>query len=150
MKSIILLLIPVIFSVNLYSQENQLRTGFYSVVEKDSCLESNNYIKVYDSGKEMCIDKIPIITDDNFESVNITADTTNNGINYTVGIKLDSSGAEIIKEVTGKMIGQKTAFIIDNKIVAAPTIRDRIDSGHIAIFCDEKTISEVKKALGLK
>lgn len=147
MKSILFLLFLTIFSVNLISQENQLKTGFYRITENDSCLNSNDYLKISDSGEEYCININPIVTDENFQSVNITADTTNDGINYIVGIKLDSSGAELIKKATGKMVGQKAAFIINDKIVAAPIIRDPIESGNIAVFCDEETISEVKKAL---
>ncbi len=150
MKSILFLLFLTVFSINLISQEIQLKTGFYRITENDSCSNSNDYLKISDSGEEYCIDINPIVTDDNFQSVNITADTTNSEINYTVGIKLDSSGAVLFRVATGKMVGQKAAFIINNKIVAAPMIRDPIESGNIAVFCDEETIKAVKNALQKK
>ncbi len=147
MKSILFLLFLMIISVKLFSQENQLKTGFYRIAEIDSCSNSGDYLKINDSEKEYCIYKNPIVTDVNFGSVKIKKDTVENQISYVIGIKLDSSGAELVKEATTKMVGQKVAFIFDDKVIAAPTVRDPITTGHIAIFCDEETISEVKKAL---
>lgn len=150
MKYHVLLIILITFSVNLHSQELQLKTGFYRVVEQDSCESGNGYKMINSPGIDYCININPIITDANFESVNVNADTTEDGINYSVGIMLDSTGTRIIKEVTGKMIGQKAAFIINNEIIAVPTVRDRIDSGNIAVFCNEETIVKVKKALHIE
>jgi len=132
------------------SQELQLKTGFYKVADKDSCINSMGYIIISDAGTDYCISQIPLITDANFESVNITKDTTESGITYAVSIKLDSSGTQIIKDATGRMVGQKAAFIINNEIVAAPTVRDPITTGRIAVFCDNETIDKVKKALKIK
>jgi len=147
MRTITLILFLIFASVNIISQEIQLKTGFYKVADKDSCVKAEGYILINDSGIDYCINQIPVITDANFESVMITKDTTEGGISYAVSIKLDSSGSRIIKEVTGKMVGQKAAFIINGKIVAAPTVRDPITTGRIAVFCDEETIDNVRKAL---
>jgi len=147
MRYTILLLILMILPVNLHSQETLLKTGFYRVVEHDSCKGTDGYTMINNSGTEYCISNNPIITDANFKSVNIKADTTESGITYSVGIKLDTTGTRIIKEVTGKMIGQKAAFLINNEIIAAPTVRDQISTGHIAVFCDQETIEKVKAAL---
>ncbi len=150
MKSLLFLLLLVLVSLNLNAQENYLKTGFYRVAEEDSCLNSDNYIMLSDSEAGYCIYKIPIVTENNFESVKINADTAAYGINYTVWIKLDSSGADSVKEATEKMVGQKAAFIINNKVIAAPVVRDPIVSGSIAVFCDEKTVDEVRKVLRIK
>lgn len=150
MRIIILLLLLIFASVSLISREVQLKTGFYKIVDKDSCTNKKGYIVINDSGTDYCISQTPMITDANFESVNITKDTTENGVTYAVSIKLDSAGTQIIKDATGKMVGQKTAFIINNKIVAAPTVRDPITSGRIAVFCDDETIDKVKEALKVK
>ena len=147
MKFYLLIFILITLSVDLYSQEIKLKTGFYRVVEQDSCKGTDGYTIINNSGTEYCISNNPIITEANFKSVDIKADTTESGITYSVGIKLDSAGTLIIKKVTGKMIGQKAAFIINNEIIAAPTVRDQISSGHIAVFCDEETIEKVKAAL---
>lgn len=147
MKYYVSLFILVTISINLHSQETPLKTGFYRVVEQDSCKVTDGYTMINNSGTEYCISNNPIITDANFKSVNIKTDTTESGITYSVGIKLDSTGTRIIKEVTGKMIGQKAAFIINNEIIAAPTVRDQISSGYIAVFCDQETIMKVKAAL---
>ena len=149
MKNISFLFVLILFAVNLFPQESSLKTGFYRVVENDSCSNSNNYLKIAEAGKEYCVYKKPLITDANFKAVNITADTIS-GSNYILGIQLDSTGAYIIKEATAKMVGQKAAFIVDGKIVAAPTVRDPITSGQIAVFCDGETLKQIKEALHLK
>ncbi len=150
MKSLLFLLLVVFMSVNINAQENHLKTGFYRVGEEDSCLNSDNYIMLSDSEARYCIYKTPIVTEINFVSVKISADTAAYGINYTVWIKLDSAGAESVKAATEKMVGQKAAFIIDNRVIAAPVVRDPIVSGSIAVFCDEETINEVRRGLGIK
>ena len=147
MRTITLLLFLIFASVNLISQEAQLKTGFYKVVDKDSCIKVEDYTIIKDFGTEYCLNQTPLITDANFESVDITKDTIENRITYVVSIKLDSSGAQIIKEATTKMVGQRAAFIINNKIVALPTVRDPIVSGRIAVFCGEETIENVRRAL---
>jgi preprotein translocase subunit SecD len=150
MKSFLFILSLLIFTVNLLSQENQLKTGFYRTAINDSCSVSDNYLRISDSEKNYCIYKNPIITDANFESVKIQKDTSEQGPSYIVSIKLDSTGTEKIKEITTKIVGEKIAFIIDNKVITAPTLRDPITSGHIAIFCDEGTLNEVKRALNIE
>ena len=150
MKSLLFLLSLVFITVNINAQENNLRTGFYRVAEEDSCLSSDNYITLSDSEAGYCIYKIPIVTENNFVSVKINADTAAYGINYTVLFKLDEAGADSVKAATEKMVGQKAAFIINDKVIAAPVVRDPIVSGSIAVFCDEETINEVKKGLGIK
>lgn len=150
MRIIILLVFLIFASGNLISQEVQLKTGFYKVVDKDSCDNSKGYIIINDSGTDYCISQIPMITDANFESANITTDTTERGVTYVVSIKLDSSGTQVIKDATSKMVGQKAAFVINNEIVAAPTVRDPITTGRVAVFCDKETIEKVRKALKIK
>ncbi len=147
MRTITLILFLIFPSVNIISQEIQLKTGFYKVADKDSCVKAEGYILINDAGTDYCINQIPVITDANFESVKIIKDTTESGISYAVSIKLDSSGTRIIKEVTEKMVGQRAAFIINGKIVASPILRDPITTGRIAVFCDEETIDNVRKAL---
>ena len=147
MRTITLLLFLIFASVSLISQEARLKTGFYKVVDKDSCIKAEGYTIIEDSGTEYCINQTPLITDANFQSVDITKDTIENEITYVVSIKLDSSGAQIIKNETTKMVGQRAAFIINNKIVAVPTVRDPIISGRIAVFCDEETIDDLRRAL---
>ena len=149
MKNILFLFFIVLFATYLFPQESLVKTGFYRVVENDSCTNSDNYLKIADAGKEYCIYRNPLITEMNFKAVNITTDTVS-GSNYIVGIQLDSIGAYIIKEATAKMVGQKAVFIVDGNIVAAPTVRDPITSGRIAVFCNEETLGQIKKALRIK
>lgn len=147
MKSIFFLLFLIFFSEKFFSQENQLTTGFYSVVESDTCINSNDLVKINYSGEEFCINKIPVITSTDFDSVKVIMDTTNYGINYTIEIKLRSSAVKGFMVATSKLVGKRLALVINDKIIASPILRDPIESGQIAIFCDEETFNEVKKSL---
>jgi preprotein translocase subunit SecD len=134
----------------LSAQENDLKTGFYSVVENDSCGTSGNYLKIMDDAEEYCIDKVPLITSSNFTSVRIDSDTTKEGIFRTVRIKLDSALAKEFKETTMRLVGKRLAFIINNKIITAPVLRDPIESGEIAVFCDDETINVIRREFDIK
>ncbi|MEO1941707.1 MAG: protein translocase subunit SecD [Campylobacterales bacterium] len=43
---------------------------------------------------------------------------------------LNSEGAEIFGDVTGKNVGKKLAIVVDNKVYSAPVIQERIGGGH--------------------
>lgn len=147
----VLFLVFILFnSAQIYSQDTILITGFYTVVENDSCLNSSNFINITDGETKYCINKIPVVTNDNFVSVKIVSDSSREGIYNTVRIKLDSITAKGFKETTSKLVGKKLALIINNKIITAPVLRDPIESGEIAIFCDEETINIIKKEFGIK
>lgn len=151
MKAIILLMMVLsVVPVYLYAQENQLQTGFYSVVENDSCTGTSDYLKLKSEDEEFCINKNPIVTGNDFDSVKIVKDTADHGVEVTLHIKLKSSAIENFKDATGKLVGKRLAIVVNNNIIAAPVLSDPIESGEIAVFCDEKTMNEVKEAFHLE
>ncbi len=150
MKSIILLLIVSVVPFYLYAQEYQLRTGIYSVLENDSCTGIPDYLKLKSEDEEFCINKNPIVTENDFDSVKIAKDTADHGVQVTLHIKLKGSAIEEFKYATSKLIGKRLAIIVNDKVIAAPVLRDPIESGEIAVFCDEKTMNDVKEAFHLK
>lgn len=137
-------------AIQLSAQDNQLKTGFYAVVENDSCGISNDYLKIRNNSEEYCIAKIPLITSVNFTSIRIESDTTHEGIYNTVRIKLDSAVALEFKKTTMRLVGKRLAFVMNNKIITAPVLRDPIESGEIAVFCDDETINIIKTEFGIK
>lgn len=146
----IIILFLLIFQANLSAQDYQLKTGFYTVVENDSCGSSTDFIKIMDGEDEYCLIKIPVVTEDNFTSVRVVSDTSKEGIFNTVRIKLDSTTAKGFKEVTSRLVGKKLAFIVNNKLITAPILRDPIESGEIAVFCDDQTIEVIKSEFGIE
>jgi preprotein translocase subunit SecD len=139
-----------VLPVFLYAQEYQLQTGFYSVAENDSCTGGSDYLKLKSEDGEFCINKNPIVTENDFDSVKVVKDMADHGVEITLHIKLKSSAIEDFKNATGKLVGKRLAIVVNDKVIAAPVLRDPIESGEIAVFCDEKTMNEVKEAFHLQ
>ncbi len=119
---------------NIFSQENVLQTGIYRIVETDSCTNENEYIKLSDSEQDYCLQRSPLITSNDFDSVKIITDTTEGWNNYTIIIKMTSSAGVLFGKETTKLVGKKVAFVVNDKIIMAPVIRDPILSGTIEVF----------------
>lgn len=56
--------------------------------------------------------------------------TTDDKGQTAVGFKLDSKGAEIFGDFTGRNINKRLAIVLDSKIVSAPSINTRIGGGN--------------------
>lgn len=56
--------------------------------------------------------------------------TTDDRGQTAVGFKLDSKGAEIFGDFTGRNINKRLAIVLDGKIVSAPSINTRIGGGN--------------------
>jgi len=61
-----------------------------------------------------------------------------------VAIQFDDEGAELFEEITGRNIGKPLAIFIDNKMLSAPTVQDRI-SGGMAQITGRFTIQESRE-----
>lgn len=57
------------------------------------------------------------------------AQPTNENGKMAVSFKLDSKGAEIFGDFTGRNKGKRLAIVLDSKIVSAPNINERIGGG---------------------
>lgn len=51
----------------------------------------------------------------------------------TIGIRFDSEGARLFEEITGRMIGRPLAIILDEEILSAPVVQERIVGGQAQI-----------------
>ncbi len=150
MKAVFIFCFVLTSFSNLFSPDDNLKTGLFIVDENESCIDTSNFIKINYSDETLCIDNKPILTDANFDSIKVNIDTTSYGIDYTLAIKLDSTSAKTFAEVTKSLVGKKIAIIVEGKVVSVPVLRDPITSGRIAVFSDKETILEIEKKLNKK
>jgi len=81
-----------------------------------------------DNPKRMWLLKTPPVLDGSMitnATVGFTQKTNQPAIFFT----LNSQGAQIFGDVTGKNVGKKLAIVVDNKVYSAPTIQERIGGG---------------------
>ena len=150
MKAIFIFCFVLLSFSNLFPQDNKLKTGLFTVNENESCTDTANFSKINYSYETICVDRKPILTDANFDSIKVNIDTTSYGIDYTLSIKLDSSTAKTFEHITEKLVGKKIAIIVNGKVVSIPVLRDPITTGRIAVFSDKETIVEIEKELNKK
>ncbi len=133
MKKFLLLLTIIPFAVNTFSQANKVQTGLYYVIPKDSCSGQNSeHVMIYQSDT-LCLAENPVITVKDIDTC-FTASMEMDGKEvYALNIKLNKSATLKFKKVTANNIGKRFAFVIDNKIVMAPVVRDAIPNGRMTI-----------------
>jgi len=124
-------------------QENQARElitktanlEISEVIEKkldNSELDRFGYKKVVGDNPEynLIVSEAPIITGAMIKNATVGFDKNNKiAINY----ELNSDGADIFADYTGSHIGKRTAIILDNKLLSAPSIASRIGGGAVQI-----------------
>ncbi len=86
-----------------------------------------------EGGGYAVVQKAPVITGKHLTNAKATL-TTELGIpKHAVSFTLNSEGARKFAKATGDNIGRRLAIVLDNKIISAPEIKDRIsDSGVIS------------------
>ena len=50
-----------------------------------------------------------------------------------VSIEFNSEGARLFEEATGRMVGKQLAIVLDNVVISAPVVQDRISGGRAQI-----------------
>ena len=81
-----------------------------------------------DNPKRMWLLKTPPVLDGSMitdATVGFTQKTNQPAIFFT----LNSEGARIFGDITGKNVGKKLAIVVDNKVYSVPTIQERIGGG---------------------
>jgi preprotein translocase subunit SecD len=151
MKSIFLLLILTLTAINISPQAKNLETGLYLVNPSDSCSGISNKNSVIYLSDTLCLNPKPVITTNDFESCMIDSSAYGGNEIYSLDIKLKKTAAIKFKEITARNVGKKIAFIIDNKVVMAPVVRDRIPSGLLTVGGDkEENIKKLYEKLKLE
>ena len=94
----------------------------------------------------LLVKKIPILDGSSITSASPSRDQNNQ---YVVSFTLDSAGARIFGDFSGKNIGKRLAIVLDGKVYSAPVLRSRItDSGQISGDFDKYSAADL--ALTLK
>lgn len=65
-----------------------------------------------------------------------------------VGLQFNEEGAKKFEEITGKNIGQPVAILLDNQIISAPAVNEKISGGR-AVITGQFTIEEVRQIVTL-
>jgi len=119
---------------SIYNQilkDSVLVTGWYYITETD-----NGFKRQLDKTNEIYfIDPNPIIVKEFFDKIEIfTTDFKGEYPDY-IGLKMQISEkyVNLWAEATGKSIGNRLGFIIDNKLVNAPQVNARIERGMTAL-----------------
>jgi len=122
----------------------QFKTGVYYVTDSAS-------------GTKMCTDSVhcfylnptPIVTIKNYIKIKSVREPYMG--TYDISIALDKEGTVAFDSATKKAINKLLAFVINNKVVSAPMVRDEIKSGKFNIsgsfYKKEETDKLVKQLL---
>jgi hypothetical protein len=102
-----------------------LYTGWYYVVDTP-----NNYKRQLDKTDETYyLDPKPIITAKNITTFEIYEGNYNNKKYFGLVMRLDKEGTENWSYATQKAVTKKLAFILDNRLLQAPTVNSQITGG---------------------
>ncbi|MBN2893761.1 MAG: hypothetical protein JXL97_17965 [Bacteroidales bacterium] len=112
--------------------------GIYEVVD-----DGFEY-QFYNDTVKIMIDTVPIVSFSDFENVQKKRDEYMPG--YVLNITLSQEAGKKFEEFTGLQINEKAAFILNDKLFAAPVITSRISGVKIQVTgADEEFIDEVIK-----
>ena len=73
------------------------------------------------------VDKVVPLTGDTLTNADARQNPTDNAIE--VGFQFDSQGAKDLEELTGKNVGHRMAIVLDDNVVMAPNIQEKIGGG---------------------
>lgn len=108
----------------------------------DIILEDTN-----DSNIKYLVKEIPILNGSQVVDAQVAFDQSNQAI---INFTLNSSGARIFGDFTGKSVGKRLAVVLDGKVYSAPNIRERIGGGSGQISGGFTTIEAGNVAIALR
>ncbi|MCF6201167.1 MAG: protein translocase subunit SecD [Hydrogenimonas sp.] len=83
-------------------------------------------LKGAQDGRKYLVKEIPILDGSMLTDARVGFDQNNQPV---INFSLNSQGAKIFGEFTGKNVGKRLAVVLDNKVYSAPVIRERIGGG---------------------
>lgn len=86
--------------------------------------------KVDQKGNYLPTGKI-VIEGKNVKNATVEPDSKNGGM--VVALKLDEDGAKKFEEGTGRLIGKRIAIFMDDQLISAPTVQNKITGGEAII-----------------
>ncbi len=93
------------------------------------------------------VKEIPILNGSQVVDAQVAFDQSNQPI---INFTLNSSGARIFGDFTGKNVGKRLAVVLDGKVYSAPNIRERIGGGSGQISGGFTTIEAGNVAIALR
>lgn len=96
--------------------------------------------EVLGTGDPVSLDPEPLLRLAHFDTARVAP-----GRNF-VTVSLTDRGAAQLADVTGANIGRQLAVVVDDQVLAMPTIRDRIDSGRLDLMPMESRAEAVRLA----
>jgi preprotein translocase subunit SecD len=102
---------------------------------------------VYDPSARYVLKQIPILDGEHLTDARVGSDPQTN--RPVIHFTLDSEGARIFGDFSGKNVGKRLAIVLDNKVYSAPNIRERIGggSGQISGSFKDKEAADLAIAL---
>ncbi len=77
-------------------------------------------------GRKYLVKEIPILDGSMLTDARVAFDQNNQPV---INFSLNSQGAQIFGDFTGKNVGKRLAVVLDNRVYSAPVIRERIGGG---------------------
>ena len=111
--------------LNLVDEDRQDRV--YTMTKQEVSTYSDIILEDYKNSKiKYLLKEIPILDGSKLTDASVGFDDMNRPV---INFVLDSQGADIFADFTGKNIGKRLAVILDKKVYSAPVIRERIGGG---------------------
>lgn len=66
-----------------------------------------------------------------------------------INLTFNSEGKQLFADITGRNIGKPVAIFLDEELLQAPTVQDKITAGEAIVTSTDWTIQEVKKHVSL-
>ena len=102
--------------------DSTLKTGWYFIILNENCYKR----KLDKDSIYYCIDPRPLITPKNIKTIKINYEK-NKAPSFLM--KFDDEGTKIWKYATERAVYNKLAFILDDKLLYAPTVVSQIING---------------------
>ncbi len=91
------------------------------------CVESASTKKACEKYTTMLVEKDVPLTGDSLTDANARQSQTDNSAE--VNFQFDAQGARDLENLTSKNVGRRMAIVLDDNVVMAPTIQDKISGG---------------------
>jgi len=119
-------------------EDSTLFTGWYYISDIN-----NGFVRQLDKKDEFyIIDPFPIVTAEDMTKLTIEK---NRWGNTKLAIQFGAEGTELWRIATGKAIGKKLAFIVNDKLVYAPYVNSEIPNGNSVLERVDYTKEEIEK-----
>ena len=141
-KLILFFFVAFLITGELSAQQTKFETGCYYVIDNSagSCLKP----QPDRSDRTYCLETKSIATKADFLGVELNEFILEQKTEYALNIRLNDKGRDEFAKATERYIGKRIAFVIDNHLIMAPVVKDRIDSGIIRLDTLHWTYDELR------